>query len=135
MVTQAESDQAKLARAQHRKAKKLRKAARVKKFTLVCEDPVNDKLFEISAFEKFLREHIKIDGKLNNLRKKIKVRKTSTALTFFASCTFSKRYLKYLSKKFLKKQQLRDYLRVVATKKGSYTMKYFTVADEEEEEN
>ena len=49
---------------------------------------------------------------------------------------FSKRYLKYLSKKYLKKQQLRDFLHVVATGKNTYELKYFKVsggADAEEE--
>ena len=36
------------------------------------------------------------------------------------------RYLKYLTKKFLKKQQLRDWLRVVSTAKGEYTLRFFT---------
>lgn len=48
---------------------------------------------------------------------------------------FSKRQLKYLSKRYLKKQQLRDYLRVVAGSKNSYELRYFDIAagaDEEE---
>jgi large subunit ribosomal protein L22e len=48
---------------------------------------------------------------------------------------FSKRYLKYLTKKYLKKQQLRDFLHVIATSKGTYELKYFKIsagdADEE----
>eukprot|EP00808_Paulinella_micropora_P029433 g76966.t1 len=38
---------------------------------------------------------------------------------------FSKRYLKYLTKKFLKKQDLKDYLRVVARDKSSYGVKFY----------
>ena len=45
----------------------------------------------------------------------------------------SKRYLKYLTKKFLKKNQLRDWLRVVATNKETFVLKYFQVNQEEEE--
>ena len=37
------------------------------------------------------------------------------------------RYLKYLTKKFLKKNNLRDYIRVVATAKGSYELRYFQI--------
>ena len=55
-------------------------------------------------------------------------------LTVAATIPFSKRYLKYLTKKFLKKQQLRDWLRVVATNKGEYTLKFFNVVGEEGEE-
>ena len=45
--------------------------------------------------------------------------------TVTVTTAFSKRYLKYLTKKFLKKNMLRDYLRVVATDKSTYTVKYF----------
>jgi large subunit ribosomal protein L22e len=41
--------------------------------------------------------------------------------------------LKYLTKKFLKKNQLRDWLRVVATDKATFTLKYFQVNQEEPE--
>lgn len=43
------------------------------------------------------------------------------------------RYLKYLTKKYLKKQQLRDYLHVVANSqmKNTYELRYFNInADE-----
>lgn len=44
----------------------------------------------------------------------------------------SKRYLKYLVKKFLKKQQLRDWLKVVATNKNTYEIRYFNIDDADE---
>jgi large subunit ribosomal protein L22e len=52
-----------------------------------------------------------------------------------AGVPFPKRYLKYLTKKFLKKHQLRDWLRVIATSKGAYELKYFNVAGPEAEED
>ncbi len=51
-----------------------------------------------------------------------------------AHVPMSKRYLKYLTKKYLKKQQLRDFLRVIANKKDSYELRYFNMANEEETE-
>ena len=41
--------------------------------------------------------------------------------------SFPPRYLKYLTKKYLKKQQLRDYLHVVATLKSTYELRYFSI--------
>ena len=38
------------------------------------------------------------------------------------------RYLKYLTKKYLKKNNLRDWLRVVANSKTSYELRYFNVS-------
>lgn len=45
---------------------------------------------------------------------------------------FSKRYLKYLTKKFLKKNLLRDWLHVIASDKQTYEIKYFNINQEEE---
>jgi len=41
--------------------------------------------------------------------------------------------LKYLTKKFLKKNNLRDYIRVVASSSASYELRYFQINPEEEE--
>ena len=49
-----------------------------------------------------------------------------------AEAPFSKRYLKYLSKKYLKKQQLRDYLHLIASNKTTYELRYFNVHDNED---
>merc|ERR1719323_2801208 len=51
-------------------------------------------------FEKYLQERIKIGGKTSNFGKE-----------FTSDIPFSKRYLKYLTKKYLKKNNLRDWLR------------------------
>ena len=50
----------------------------------------------------------------------------------FSRCAFC-RYLKYLTKKFLKKNLLRDYLRVVAANKGQYDIRYYGVDNGEAE--
>jgi large subunit ribosomal protein L22e len=50
-----------------------------------------------------------------------------------AEGSFSKRYLKYLAKKFLKKQQMRDFLRVVSTNKSTYELKYFNIQENEDD--
>ena len=45
------------------------------------------------------------------------------------------RYLKYLTKKYLKKNNLRDWLRVVASAKDAYELRYFQINNEDEEED
>ena len=44
-----------------------------------------------------------------------------------------KRYLKYLTKKYLKKNDILEYLRLVATDKNTYAIKYIKLGDNEEE--
>ena len=55
-------------------------------------------------------------------------------LGFINGLFFCGRYLKYLTKKYLKKNNLRDWLRVVASDKESYELRYFQINNEEEED-
>lgn len=83
-----------------------------------------------------MRDKIKVSNRTNNLAEGgITITRDGSTKIIFTSTEIAvaKRYLKYLSKKFLKKHQLKEYLRVVATDKSTYTIKYFKVGDEEEE--
>ncbi len=85
--------------------------------------------------EQFFRDRIKVDKKTGNLGDSVKVAREGKAKVVVDSAIpMSKRYLKYLTKKYLKKQQLRDFLRVIANKKDSYELRYFNMAQEEESE-
>ncbi|OEH77678.1 60S ribosomal protein L22 [Cyclospora cayetanensis] len=103
------------------------------KFTIDCQKPVDDNILEAKGLENFLRSRIKVAGKLNNLREKIEVSREKAKVCVTAELPFSKRYLKYLVKKYLKKHMLRDFLRVVANNKTSYELRYFQMPQEDEE--
>jgi len=79
-----------------------------------------------------LTERIKVDGKAGVLKDRVSVSKTRAKINVSAKAPFSKRYLKYLTKKFLKKNNLRDWLHVVATDKSSYELRYFRINTDEE---
>ncbi|KAJ1496830.1 hypothetical protein HMI55_005820 [Coelomomyces lativittatus] len=80
----------------------------------------------------FLNHRIKVDHRVHNLGKSVKVQRSGhQAVTIYTTIPFSKRYYKYLTKKFLKKVNLRDWLRVVATDKQSFELKYFNVDEKE----
>ena len=86
--------------------------------------PANDKIFDAAAYEKFLVDKIKVEGKVGQLGDNVKIaREGAGQLSVTSSVPFSKRYLKYLTKKFLKKNQMREWLRVVATDKNTYALK------------
>eukprot|EP00341_Mesodinium_pulex_P016574 CAMPEP_0116957116 /NCGR_PEP_ID=MMETSP0467-20121206/43768_1 /TAXON_ID=283647 /ORGANISM="Mesodinium pulex, Strain SPMC105" /LENGTH=97 /DNA_ID=CAMNT_0004643781 /DNA_START=235 /DNA_END=528 /DNA_ORIENTATION=+ len=96
---------------------------------------MEDNVLDTAAFEKFLHDHIKVNGKAGNLGTKVNITRDKTKLNVAAELPFSKRYLKYLTKKYLRKQQLRDFLRVVAVSPTTYELKYFNItgaADQEE---
>lgn len=104
-----------------------------KKFVINASQPASDKIFDVSAFEKYLNERIKVDGRVGNLHDTIVISQTGDGkIEIVAHNELSGRYLKYLTKKFLKKMQLRDWLRVVSTSKGVYELKFFNVVNEED---
>jgi large subunit ribosomal protein L22e len=62
-------------------------------------------------------------------------RSDDNKITVTTNIAFSKRYLKYLTKKFLKKNQIRDWLRVIASDKQTFELRYFNIANDEEAED
>lgn len=155
-------------------------------FVIDCTKPVEDKIMEIAAFEKFLQDHIKVDGKtgmphacmcaaapsstscrcagrerhgcqgedqdLRHVRNP-NVQEVRWVADVVGPCSMRlrHRYLKYLTKKFLKKHNVRDWLRVIASNKDRkyvhywvpqrsntvspppsvYELRYFNIADNE----
>mmetsp|Transcript_12366 Transcript_12366/g.36799 ORF Transcript_12366/g.36799 Transcript_12366/m.36799 type:complete len:122 (-) Transcript_12366:314-679(-) len=116
-------------------AKKIQKKKVVKKFAIDCSQPVDDGIMDAASFEKFLLDKIKVNGKVGNLADLVTVSRDKAKVIVSAETDFSKRYLKYLSKKYLKKQQLRDWLHVIANKKDSYELRYYNIHDNEADED
>lgn len=116
--------------------KKGKSSKQTKKFTINASGPAGDKIFDVSAFEKFLQEKIKVEGRTGNLGDTVVIRSTPDGkVEVIAHNDLSGRYLKYLTKKFLKKYQLRDWLRVVSTSKGNYELRFYNVVNDEGEED
>merc|ERR1712003_61387 len=93
-------------------------------FTIDCTHPVEDGIMHIG----------KVEGKPGNIGKNVVISSSKTKINVNADIDFSKRYLKYLSKKYLKANNLRDWLRVVADSKSSYQLKYFNINQDDEED-
>ncbi|KAG0572778.1 hypothetical protein KC19_VG124200 [Ceratodon purpureus] len=105
-------------------------------FTIDCGKPVEDKIMDIASFEKFLHDRIKVDGKAGVLGSAVTIAREKNRISVTSESVFSKRYLKYLTKKYLKKHNVRDWLRVIASNKdrNMYELRYFNIADNEAEE-
>merc|ERR1712210_328829 len=86
-------------------------------------------------FETYLKERIKVAGKTQNFGKDVALAKEKNKIVLTSSVPFSKRYLKYLTKKYLKKNNLRDWLRVVVSAKDAYELRYFQINNEDDEED
>ena len=105
-------------------------------FTIDASQPSSDKIFDVSQFEKFLHDRIKVDGRTGNLGETITIsQKADGKIEVIAHQEFSGRYLKYLTKKYLKKQQLRDWLRVVSKSQGNYELRFYNVVGDQEEDD
>ena len=95
-------------------------------FTIDCTLPVKDKVFQAKELVEYFLNRIKVSGKTKNLGKSVNVGcDDGKKIKVNTEIPLAKRYLKYLAKKFLKKQEVRDYLRLVAPNKSSYEFKYF----------
>ena len=81
-----------------------------------------------------MHDKFKVNGKTGQLGQAVEIRRDGAKIFVNGSIHFSKRYLKYLTKKFLKKNQLRDFMHVIAADKETYELRYFNINQEEEEE-
>ncbi|XP_057178640.1 60S ribosomal protein L22-like 1 [Triplophysa rosa] len=102
------------------------------KYTVDCTNPAEDGILDSANFETFLKEKVKVNGKTGNLGNVVQINRQKNKINVASEKKFSKRYLKYLTKKYLKKNNLRDWLRVVASDKESYQLRYFQITQDEE---
>jgi len=116
------------------KATTKKTASTKRKFVVDFSVPANDGVFDGVAFADYLRERIKVEGKTGNLGEKIKItREGNSKVIITPTVPLSKRYIKYLTKKYLKKQALRDWIRVIATSKEGFQLRFYNIAPGEEE--
>ncbi|CCH60749.1 hypothetical protein TBLA_0D02450 [Henningerozyma blattae CBS 6284] len=111
-----------------------RKQKITKTFTVDVSSPTENGVFDPAAYKKYLIDHIKVEGAVGNLGNAISVEEDGSIVTIVSTAKFSGKYLKYLTKKYLKKNQLRDWIRFVSTKQNQYRLAFYQVAPEEEED-
>merc|ERR1712039_425818 len=123
LLKRTQTNQYTMGKAVQKKSGKTAKGKKsVNKFTINCQLPIEDNVIVLGDFCDFLTQRIKVEGKLGNLANAVTVSKDMNNIVVEAKIDFSKRYLKYL-----KKQQMREYLRVVATNKSTYELRYLQV--------
>ncbi|XP_061391105.1 large ribosomal subunit protein eL22-like, partial [Musca vetustissima] len=84
--------------------------------------------------EKYIKARMKVNDKVNNLGNNVTFERVKMKLYVNSDVHFSKAYLKYLTKKYLKKNSLRDWIRVVANDKDSYELRYFRINSNDDED-
>ena len=111
-----------------KKTKKTKKISN--KFVIDCKTAIEDDLMDEKEFTDFLKSRIKVNNKTGQLGDSVQISRADKKITVQTKIPMSKRYLKYLSKKFLKKKNMRDFLRVVASSRMEYEFRYFNLANE-----
>lgn len=48
------------------------------KFTIDCTHPAEDSILDVANFEKYLKEHVKVEGKTNNLGNHVVIARDKT---------------------------------------------------------
>ncbi|KIO31876.1 hypothetical protein M407DRAFT_121627 [Tulasnella calospora MUT 4182] len=107
----------------------------LKKIVIDYSKPANDGVFDGAAFEKFLHDRFKVDGRPGQLGDSVKIVKNGNTIIVTYYVPIAKTYLKYLTKKYLKKNELRDWIRVVAPSKDKYELRFYNVEKEDDEED
>ena len=111
--------------------KKEAKQTTYKKYSVDFSNPLENKLLTLESVLKFLQNNMKLNGLKGKLGKTILINtdekreksKTSIVISVDSSIKFSKRYIRYLIKKFLKKEGIAKYLTLSATSPGAYAVK------------
>lgn len=105
-----------------------------RKFHVDLNQAVSNNLLSVEAAVKYLRQNIKVGGLKNKLGDSVQVestdkkdkQKNSIVVSVDNTMKFSKRYVKYLIKKFLKRENISLYLRVISSGSNGYLVKLFS---------
>ena len=110
--------------------KKDSKQLSYKKFTVDFTSPLENKLLTLESVLHYLQTNMKLNGLKGKLGKTImismddlKKNKNVIVISVDSSIKFSKRYIRYLVKKYLKKEGIAKYLTLSATSPGAYAVK------------
>jgi large subunit ribosomal protein L22e len=110
---------------------KVKKERTYKKYTVDFNSPVSSKLLSLESAVKYLISNIKVGGLKGKLGESVKVTQSSTSdkskncifVSVDTTLKFSKRYIRYLVKRFLKREGIVRFLTVSSTAPNAYTVK------------
>merc|ERR1712146_344187 len=96
------------------------------KFTVDIPQAIEDDVIDQTHYVDFLKNNLKVDGKKGNLEY-VTIEAVQNKVVVTTKVQFGKRYLKYLTKKYLKQQDINNYLRVIASDKLGYKVKFINL--------
>merc|ERR1719240_250992 len=108
--------------------KKVQLREKAVKFTLDIAQAIEDDVIDPDHFLDYLKGNMKVGGKKGNLEQ-VSIECAANKVAVTTKVQFGKRYLKYLTKKYLKQQDINTYLRVIACDKYGYKVKFINLND------
>ena len=102
------------------------KAKTDKKYTIDFSAPISNNLLTLESISKYLQLNMKINGLKGKLGDSIKISiadKNNIMIQVANTLEFSKKYLKYLTKKYLKKEGIEKFMTINANSPNGYTVK------------
>ena len=102
-----------------------------KKYTIDFNNPIENNLLTLESVLKYLQSNMKLNGIKGKLGDSIKINatektdkaKNTLIISVDNSLEFSKKYIKYLVKKFLKREGIGNFLTISSTSPTAYTVK------------
>ena len=102
-----------------------------KKYTIDFNSPIENNLLTLESVLKYFQSNMKLNGIKGKLGDSIKINatektdkaKNTLIISVDNKLEFSKKYLKYLVKKFLKREGIGNFLTVSSTSPNAYTVK------------
>jgi large subunit ribosomal protein L22e len=102
-----------------------------KKYTVDFNSPVDNNLLTLESALKYMQSNMKNNGLKGKLGNTIKIsitgkkdkNKNTLIVSVDSQLQFSKRYIRYLVKKFLKREGIARFLTVSSTSPNAYTVK------------
>ena len=102
-----------------------------KVYNVDFNSPCSNNLLTLESAQKYLTSNFKVNGLKGKIEGKIKVamtdkkdkRKNTIVISVDTKLQFSKRYIKYLVKKYLRREGIARFLTVSSTAPNAYTVK------------
>ena len=129
MITENKAQTQKILKKVEKKAKTYRT------YHVDFDQAVSNNLMSLDTAVKYFSQNTKVQGLKNKLEDFVKIstsdkrdknKKNNVNIQVDVKMKFSKRYIKYLVKKFLKRENISLYLRVVSNGPNSYVVKLYS---------
>ena len=108
------------------KAEEKQKQKTYKKYTIDLTTPISHNLLTLESVSKYFELNMKLNGLKGNLGDSIKINitdKNNIMIQVESTIEFSKKYIKYLTKKYLKKEGIDKFMTINANSPNGYIVK------------